>query len=228
MTTGPVRRAERLWNPGLGGPENCRTKHRESLGLKRGVMDTYTLDPRRWRVARIFGRNPLLRRSDRVEALLVVVVLVLSLVVIPVAGVVGAVVYGARDRHYTQQARERHAATATVTDTAVDGSAATVLARWPVGAGERIGPVHPVTAAKAGERIQIWLDKDGNLVAPPTPTCSAVGDAVATVMAILLISFFGMTSFVTCVLSRLDRARDAEWELALRCLHEDEGRKNQR
>lgn len=179
-------------------------------------MDTYTLDPRCWRIGRIFGRNPLLRRSDRVEALVAVVVLVVSLVAIPVAGVVGAVVYGARDRQYIQQARDRYAVTATVTDTAVDGSGATVLARWPVAAGEHIGPVHHSTAAKVGDRIQIWLDKDGNPVAPPTPTWHAGGDAVAAVMAPLLIVFFGMTSFVTRVRSRLDRARDAQWELALK------------
>ncbi|WP_374022549.1 hypothetical protein [Mycobacterium sp. HNNTM2301] len=36
-------------------------------------MDTFTFNPRRWRLARVFDRNPLLRRSDRIEALVVLV-----------------------------------------------------------------------------------------------------------------------------------------------------------
>jgi hypothetical protein len=191
-------------------------------------MDTYTLDPRCWRIGRIFGRNPLLRRSDRIEAFITVVTFVVSLVAIPVTGLAGVIVYGARDRQYIQQAADRHAVTATVTDTAADSSGATVLARWPVAAGERVGPVHPATAAKVGDRIQIWLDKAGAPVASPTPTRYALGDAVAAAMATLLLVMVAMTFFVTLVLSRLGRERDAQWELALRCLQDGEGRKNQR
>lgn len=57
-------------------------------------METFTLDPRCWRITRVFGRNPLLRRTDRVEALIMVVALAVSLIAVPVAGVVGAVTYG--------------------------------------------------------------------------------------------------------------------------------------
>ncbi len=70
----------------------------KSLRLKEVVMETFTLDPRCWRIARIFGRNPLLPRADRIETLVVLVALVVSLLAIPIAGVVGGVTYGARDR----------------------------------------------------------------------------------------------------------------------------------
>jgi hypothetical protein len=192
-------------------------------------METFTLDPRCWRVGRIFGRNPLLRRADRIEALVTLVAIVVSLVAIPLAGVVGAVVYGARDSRYAQEAHERHAVMATVADTGIAGSGTTVVqARWPVAAGERTGSLELTSAAKVGERIEIWVDKDGNPVAPPTPTWHAVGDAVATAEAILLLVVVGMTSLVTGVRSRLDRARDAQWERELRCLEEDGGRTSQR
>ncbi|HTQ15831.1 hypothetical protein [Mycobacterium sp.] len=191
-------------------------------------MDTFTFDPRCWCIGRILGRNPLLRRSDRVEALVAVVAFVVSLVAIPVAGVVGAIAYGAREGRYAQQARERHIVMATVTGIRVDGSDVSVVAKWPVAAGERVGSVHPRTEAKVGERIGVWIDKSGNTVVPPTPTWHAVGDAIGTVMVTMLIVSLGMTSLVAGVRSRLDRTRDAQWERALRCLHEDEGRRNQR
>jgi hypothetical protein len=141
------------------------------------------LDPRCWRIGRIFGRNPWLRCTDRIEALVMLVALVVSLVAIPVTAVVGAVVYGARDSQYAQEAHERHTIMATVTDGGIDGSAATVVqARWPVAAGERTGALERTTAAKVGDRIKIWVDKDGNPVAPPTPTWHVAGDAVGTAL----------------------------------------------
>jgi hypothetical protein len=201
----------------------------ESLGLKGVVMETHMLDPRCWRIGRIFGRNPLIRRADRVEALVMLVALVVSLVAIPIAGVTGAVVYGTRNSQYTQQAHERHAVMATVTDAGIDGSATTVVqARWPVAAGERTGALELTTAAKVGERTEIWVDEHGNPVAPPTPTWHAVRDAGGTVLAISLSVGFWVTFLVTSIRSRLDRARDTQWERELRCLQEDGGRTNQR
>jgi hypothetical protein len=191
-------------------------------------METFTLDPRCWRISRIFGRNPLLRRTDRIEALVMLAALVVSLIVIPVTGVAGAVVYDARHSRYAQEARERHAVMATVTDARVDGSGTTVVqATWPVAAGERTGSLELTTAAKVGDRTEIWVDKAGNSVARPTPPWQAVGDALATAMATFLLVGGGMTSLAVGVRSRLDRARDAQWERELRCLQEDGGRTNQ-
>ena len=103
-------------------------------------METFTVGPAPWRIARVFGRNPLLRRTDRIEALVVLVALVASLIAVPLAGVVGAVTYGARDRVYTQEAHERHRVMATVAEIRVEDSGVTVVqARWPMASGERTG-----------------------------------------------------------------------------------------
>ena len=74
---------------------------------------------------------------------------------------------------------------------------------------------------------RIWVDKDGDPVAPPTPTWHAVGDAYGIALAILMFVGVTMTSFVTGVRSRLDRARVAQWDREIRCLQEDGGRTNQ-
>ncbi|SPM32261.1 transmembrane protein [Mycobacterium rhizamassiliense] len=192
-------------------------------------MDTFTLDPRCWRIGRIFGRNPLLRRTDRIEALVMLVALVLSLIAIPVAAAVGIAVYEVRDSRFTQEGRDRHTVVATVLETETEGARSTVVhARWPAAAGERTGPLQLTTQAKVGDRIEVWVDKDSNPVAPPTPTWHAAGDAYGATLAALLFVALTMTSFVTGVRSRLDRERHAQWERELRCLEEDGGRTNQR
>jgi hypothetical protein len=191
-------------------------------------METYVLDPRCWRIGRIFCRNPLLRRTDRIEALVTLVALIVSLIAIPVAGVAAAVVYGARNSQYTQEEHQRHAVTATITDAGTGRSTATVVqARWPVAAGERTGALELITAGKAGDRIKLWVDKNGNPVAAPTPPWRAVSDGVATALAILLSVGLWLTFLVTSARSRLDRARDAQWEREIRCLQEDGGRTSQ-
>jgi hypothetical protein len=200
----------------------------ESLKTKGIVMDTFTLDPRCWWIGRIFGRNPLLRRADRVEALVMLVALVVSLATIPIAGLMSGVVYSAHHSRYAEQAHERNAVLATITE--IDSSDAMVAqAKWPLTIGERTGPIPLTTAAKVGDHIKTWVDKDGKRVEPPTPTSRAAVDAIATAEATLLIAGFAMTSLVTSTRSRLDRARDAQWERELRCFQKDDGgRTNQR
>ena len=58
-------------------------------------MQTFTLLSQRWWVVRVFGRNPLVRLSDRVGVLLVLLAWVVSIIAAPVAGAVGTAVYDA-------------------------------------------------------------------------------------------------------------------------------------
>ena len=81
-------------------------------------MDTFTLDWGRSWTIRAFGRNPLVRFSDRVEAVVLVLVFATALAVIPVAGAIGTAVYESRARLYTEQAQTRH----TVAATAIEDS----------------------------------------------------------------------------------------------------------
>ena len=161
------------------------------------------------------GRNPLLRRTDRIEALVMLVALVVSLVAIPVAAAVGIGVYDLRDSRFAQEGRDRHTEVAAVLETETEGARSTVVrARWPAAAGERTGVLQLTTQAKVGDRIEVWVDKDSNPVAPPTPTWHAVGDAYGATMATLLFVAVTMTSFVTGVCSRLDRERNAQWSVS--------------
>ncbi|MGB8386384.1 Rv1733c family protein [Mycobacterium sp.] len=190
-------------------------------------METFTLEPRCWRIARLFGRNPLLRRTDRLEALVMLVALVTSLVAIPIAGVVGVAAYGARDRVYTQEAQERHRVMATVTDAEHEDLGTTVAqAKWPLAAGLRTGTLVLADPVKAGEKIEIWVDKDGTPTIPPTPAWLAAAEAVGMAGVTLLAVAVGMATLVAAIRLRLDRTRDAAWEREIRYLVDDGGRKN--
>jgi hypothetical protein len=199
------------------------------LGFKETMMDSFTLDPRCWRIGRIFGRNPLLRHTDRLEALVVLVALVVSLIALPLAAAVGIAVYDARNSRFTQEGRDRHKVVATVLETETEGASSIVVqARWPVAAGERTGPLQLSTQANVADRVEVWVDKEGNPVAPPTPTWHAVGDAYGATLAILLFAAVTITCLPTGLRSRLDRERNVQWERELTGLEEGGGRTNQR
>ena len=141
-------------------------------------MLAFTLDPRRWWIARPLSRNPLLRAADRLEALIILVVIVGWLLVVPITGAVGTAIYDGRHRLYAEEALTRHRVVATViegtAETAGDyDGPASVRAVWPAAAGERIGSFPFDRSANSGDRLSIWADANGNHVPPPTPMAQA-------------------------------------------------------
>lgn len=192
-------------------------------------MESFRIDPRCWQIARLFGRNPLLRRADRIEVVVILIALVVSLCALPVAGIAGSVVYGLRHSQYEREANQRHAVVATVTATGIDRVDPSVVeASWPVASGDRHGPIELTTGAKPGQHVRIWIDETGNPADPPTPTWQALSGAAGTVLAIALVVGAGAASLVAGSRLRLDRARDAQWDYEIRCFQDDGGRANQR
>jgi hypothetical protein len=192
-------------------------------------MESFTWDPRCWRIAHIFGRNPLLRRSDRLEAMVVVIAVVASLVAIPVAGIAGTVVYGALHSKYMQEAHERHAVVGTIAGTGVDTRDYSVVqASWPVAGGDRSAQIALTHDAKVGQHVRIWIDDNGNPADPPTPPWRALAAGLGTVLALVLATGVAMGLSFNGIRSLLDHARDDQWEREIRCFQENGGRTNQR
>jgi hypothetical protein len=186
-------------------------------------MLAFTLDPGRWWIARPLGRNPLLRAADRLEALLILVVIVGWLLVIPMAGAVDTAMYDGRHCLYAEEALTRHRVVATVleaTATTVGHYRAltSVQAVWPAAGGERTGSFSLDTAAKPGDRLSIWVDADGNQAPPPTPTTQAALDAICGTLSILLSAIVVTALVLILTRSCLDRMRDAQWERELRVI----------
>ena len=79
-------------------------------------MNTFTVRLPRWPIVRLFSRNPLVRASDRIEAVVLVLAVVVSLLAAPIAAAIGTAVHDARRHVYIGQAQTRHTVAATVID----------------------------------------------------------------------------------------------------------------
>ena len=189
-------------------------------------MHVFSLRSRfRW-IASAFGRNPLLRGTDRIEACVVVFAILVALAATPICAIAAAGVYRSHAQLYASQSQARRIVTATVVETGTPprnprATRAAVLATWPIGiGGARVGETQPGhtgwvstdRAVHAGDRIDIWVNDVGALAAPPAPRSRAGFDAVAYGAGIWLVAALGLTAGVGLVLSPLNRIRRAQWE----------------
>ncbi len=181
-------------------------------------------DIRRARAARWIGldRNPMRRTSDRIEAVLRLVTVVLLVTMVPVAAIVAGRI---ADHVVLGQARAQQAAdhqvTAVLTETAPGAAAADPYvavettwaeARWtaPDGA-THTGMVLAALGAPAGSRVPTWINASGQVTDPPADHSDVVGavfiaGTLATLaMALLILAFQGL------VRHALDRRRLAAW-----------------
>ncbi|MFE7423170.1 hypothetical protein [Rhodococcus sp. NPDC057529] len=134
--------------------------------------------PIRWWRLRPWSRNHLMRPSDRVEAILVLLAAVLVLLLIPVAAAFGTATHTRLEQQtQTLRAGAHQVPAVLLEDTypAPDipeyairpvGTQNTALARWTTPHGERTGAVPTDTPAKAGQTITISVDADGHLTGP--------------------------------------------------------------
>lgn len=178
------------------------------------AMESFTLPVPRRLLARLFGRNPLIRKTDRVEALILVLAVAMSLIAIPIGAAVGTVVHDSRSRLYAEQVQTRRPVTATVTGESqrrnLDSPTVTVPARWFAAGTERTGDVTAPLKAKTGDEIEIWVDDRGLPVARPVNT--ARDDALVFAVA----TWWGVSLLAVALFARaritLDRLRYARWQ----------------
>ncbi|MDQ0376817.1 Rv1733c family protein [Amycolatopsis thermophila] len=176
-----------------------------------------------WRRLHI-GRNPLARTSDRVEAALLLVVVLGLLIAIPLAMFTGSRTYGGQLAVSEQQQASRHLVTATLVEDAptpvpategafsTSGSAG-VRAEWTYNGGEpKTGVVAADPGATAGSKVPVWLNEAGDPAPAPISSTDAATTGVLAgifawlVAALVLIAAYWVTRFV------LDRRRAARWE----------------
>jgi len=195
-------------------------------------MESFVIRPTTWPVLRIFSRNPLIRTSDRLEAAVVALAVILVVVAAACAGIAGTIIHDTETQAFLQQAQTRHALVATaVADSRPEGStgttASTVAARWQVNGINHADVIRSDYAIKAGEPLQIWVDDHGKPVARPSPVERAAVDALAAAVVGWLIVVLAAAQVVGAVRAHATRMRDAQWERDIRCLvDEDGGRTN--
>jgi hypothetical protein len=177
------------------------------------------------RLARWFGfdRNPLRRGTDRIQAALRLVTVVVLVAGVPAAAVAAGqqADHLALNRAHAQQATERlvtavllqNAPAAGIPDPYTDVQTVWVPARWqPPGQPPRTGQVLAVAGARQGSTVQTWIDSSGAVTAPPMDHRDIAGDVCVAVVATCLVSW--LLLLVSGALARraLDRRRLRAWE----------------
>lgn len=192
-------------------------------------MQTFTFDSHRCWIARLVSTNPLLRRTDRVEAAALLLAIMISLLTIPFAGAAATAVYDTRSHLYAHQALTRHRLTATVTkdSSSLDSGsyAVPVQARWTANGGGRTASLQWKDPVKAGDRIDVWVDSSGNQVDPPTPTAAAGFQAAAIAASIVITTIVVTAVLFAATRWRLDRIRHAQLDREIRGLVDEGGKR---
>lgn len=191
-------------------------------------METFFPGPGCAWFTRLFGRNPLVRASDRIEALMLILGITLVLLTAPIAGAVGTTVYSSRAEVYQQQVRTRHTVAATVLADSISTVrpytvSFDIRARW-----QDHGVQHETVLAwdrpaKAGDRLSIWVNDRGDYVGPPTRPKRAVSDAIIAGAVLWLSVITVVAAVMGLARFRLDRRRHAQWDRGLRSLVGDDG-----
>jgi hypothetical protein len=192
-------------------------------------MDTFTigsLGP--WWLRALVRSNPLVRRSDRIEAFVLVFAVLLTIVAIPIAGAVGTSVHEERSRLYAEQAQSRHQVMANaVEEGQIVGNHRSVAfaaeATWTDAGIAHQGVVPWSDKAKVGDQQGIWVDDHGDYVPPPASPSRATGEAVAVGLLILLGVAELVFASVHLIRRRLDDRRSAQWDCEIKAFQDNDG-----
>ena len=180
-------------------------------------MDTFTLRVPWCPILRLFSRNPLMRTVDRIEAVLMLGAVVVSLLAAPLAAAVGTAVH---DAHFhAEQAHPRQALTATVTDVHATGAQSApppeviTAPVWPViSRTAHTGAVKAAPTIYPSDRAGIWVDDNAQPVIEPTALSRAADDAVVAVLVIWVIVIAASAGLVALARVMLNRVRNAGWQ----------------
>jgi len=170
-----------------------------------------------------FDRNPLRRGTDRVEAALRLVIVIVLVVAVPIA----AVVAGRQADHLAlRQAQAQRATDHLVTAVLLQNAPATgapdpytsvqtawVPARWqPPGSPARSGLVLALAGARKGSTVRTWIDASGAVTDPPLDHRDVTGQVCIAVMTTCLVSLLILLAASALGRRALDRRRMKAWE----------------
>jgi hypothetical protein len=169
-----------------------------------------------------FDRNPLRRRTDRIEAAIRLAIVILLLVAMPLAAIaVGRQADNlALRRAHAQQAADHQVSAVLLEQAQANGvpgpytsvQLTYVLARWqPPGGPPRSGQVLAPAGTPAGSTVTIWIDASGAVVSPPPDHREIVGDAALAAMVTGLIASLLLLGLNTLARRALDRRRLNAW-----------------
>jgi hypothetical protein len=165
-------------------------------------------------------RNPLRRRTDRLE-----VYLLGGLLVAATAGGPFAVRAATRDAYVTaQRARQEQLATvhqvpatlsvpASAPNGYAVGSSVLAQASWTSANGTRHSGLVPVIpGSPRGTSVSVWTDASGNLSSPPLTISEVTGQADAAEAATIIVIVVGYGAGAVAIRQLTNRRRMAAWD----------------
>jgi hypothetical protein len=169
-----------------------------------------------------FDRNPLRRGTDRVEAALRLVMILLAVVAVPVAAVAAGrwADHYALHRAQAQRAVNHQVTAVLLEDAPVSGipnpytnvQTSWVPARWqPPGQPPRTGEVLALAGAHKGSAVRTWVDPSGAVTDPPLDRRIVVGDVWIAVAVTCLVSWLVLLAAGVLARRGLDRRRLRAW-----------------
>jgi hypothetical protein len=191
-----------------------------------GEVHPMLVSIRTW-LRRATSANPIIRRSDRFEALAYALALLVVTLAVPLCVDVGKAVNQVRDRTVITQDGSRHSVQAVaVADSVIEPgkypTTQSVQVRWvattPHTDSMRVD--HPV---KAGEPLRVWVDAHGNLTPPPVEQSGGPVEAVVTGIGLWLFIAAAAVALAAAAHVALDRRRRRGWDHALEVLIRNDG-----
>lgn len=182
---------------------------------------------------RLIGRNPLVRGSDRLEAVVVGLAAAAAILVLPFACAVGTSVHDARAIDYARRGAAQHELVATVTSdssqfTAPYSVRTLTPVQWTVDGVIHHDVILTPDTFKIGDQIPIWLDDQGTRVPPLPSSWQAVVDAVCVAAAVWVATIIGGLMMLKGLRHYLQRNRFGVWERELDDLSADGGSRSER
>ncbi|WIV54256.1 CDP-archaeol synthase [Amycolatopsis nalaikhensis] len=177
---------------------------------------------RLWRTV-LPRRGSVARPSDRVQAGLLVFLVLLALAALPFAAAVGSETHARQQVQSARELSERTRVTATLladgppitanTRSGVVGTGAPTDATWTLADGtRRVGEVVADRGTLAGETLTVWVDRTGTPVDPPLSGAGVVIDAVGAGLGLWLGTLAVLAACYRLTVFFLDRARYARWQ----------------
>jgi hypothetical protein len=169
-----------------------------------------------------WDRNPLRRRVDWVETVMLTALLVIFLVGAPVLMIAAARVtdsVGVRQQHAERAWRQVPATllqtAANQPDPSYGWDGAWLRARWRAPDGHRrVGLVAVGPSAVAGQQVRLWVDGAGRITSSPLRTYDIWADIVLAVVTVPIVMAVALSIAGGCVRALLNRRRLAGWDRA--------------
>ncbi|KUI41484.1 hypothetical protein AU197_16745 [Mycobacterium sp. IS-1590] len=183
-----------------------------------------------WRMTHALGRNPLVRMTDRIETLVIVMAVAASLIAIPVAGAMATAIHEERGRAYVAEAQHRYPVTATVTATTAplrNTDVSVVQANWRFAGVQHTERFQWDQIVRVGQTIDISVNPDGRRAQPLDPWWRAGVDASVAAISFWLAVTAAAAMVVLGVRPCLRRVRYAAWDREIASLA-DGGTANRR